>query len=41
MVDIPKIHEQPIIRLDPNEIVDILNICEKLEGAYSASEKIQ
>jgi len=39
MVDIPKIHEQPIIRLDPNEIVDILNICEKLEGLTPHQKK--
>jgi|LSQX01.2.fsa_nt_gb site-specific recombinase XerD len=47
MVDLPKLHEKPIIRLDANEIVDILTACDNSEGltprqiAYNQNTRVR
>jgi site-specific recombinase XerD len=39
LVDLPKLHEKPIVRLEPNEIVDLLNSIENGEQLTSGQKK--
>ncbi|MFA0816043.1 MAG: tyrosine-type recombinase/integrase [Anaerofustis sp.] len=39
LVDLPKLHEKPIVRLEPNEIVDLLNSIENGEQLTSGQKR--
>jgi integrase/recombinase XerC len=39
LIDMPKIHEKPITRLEPNEIADLLDLIENGEGLTDAQKR--
>lgn len=39
LVDIPKLHEKAIIRLEPNEVADLLDLAEKGDGLSERQKK--